>query len=395
MISKRRLVYLLMLVYLVSYITRINFSAVVSEMCDSTGISKVLLSLSLTGRFITYGAGQVVSGILGDRFNPKKLVLYGLVVTTVMNFLIPLCPNPYFMIAVWCVNGFAQAFMWPPIVRIMTTYYDNEEYGRAAVIVSYGSSIGTIIIYLVAPLLIQISGWKAVFAFSVLCGAAFVTIWNKYAPDVEIRTEKNQESGEKGSLLGILLSPVMIFAIAAIILQGMLKDGVATWMPSYIAETFKLGNAISILTGVILPFFGMFSYSISLSIYNKKIKNPVKCAGVIFATGMLSAVMLYMLPNFNPLFSVFCSALLTGCMHGVNLMLISILPAYFKETGKVSTVSGILNACVYVGSAIFTYGVALLAESFGWRTTIFSWVLITALGTASCIISSYFWKKNV
>ena len=394
MISKRRLVYLLMVIYLVSYLTRINFGAVISEMCDSTGISKVLLSLSLTGSFMTYGVGQIVSGILGDRFNPKKLVFYGLVVTTMMNFLIPLCPNPYFMIAVWCINGFAQAFMWPPIVRIMTTYFDDEEYARGSVIVSCGSSIGTIIIYLISPLLIQISGWKAVFAFSVLCGVAFVLIWNRYAPDVEGKVEKNQETGKEGTLLGILISPVMVFAIVTIILQGMLKDGVTTWMPSYIAETFNLGNAVSIFTGIILPLFGILSYNISLRIYNKKIKNPVKCAGVIFATGMLSAVMLYMLPNFNPLFSVLCSALLTGCMHGVNLMIVSILPMYFKETGKVSTISGILNACVYLGSAIFTYGVALLAESFGWRTTIFSWVLITALGTISCIISSYFWKKN-
>lgn len=97
--------------YMISYITRINFGAIISEMERATGLSRSLLSMSLTGSFITYGTGQIISGICGDRFSPKKLVSYGLIVTVAMNLLIPICKNPYQMLAVWCVNGFAQSFM--------------------------------------------------------------------------------------------------------------------------------------------------------------------------------------------------------------------------------------------------------------------------------------------
>ena len=60
--------------YMVSYITRTNYGAIVSNMVEQTGYTKDLLSMALTGSFITYGTGQIVSGILGDRFSPKKLV---------------------------------------------------------------------------------------------------------------------------------------------------------------------------------------------------------------------------------------------------------------------------------------------------------------------------------
>ena len=58
--------------------------------------------------------------------------------------------------------------------------------------------------------------------------------------------------------------------------------------------------------------------------------------------------------------------LITGCTYGVNLMLISRLPKYFAGLGMVSTVSGLLNAFTYVGSAVSTYAFGAVAESSGW-----------------------------
>ena len=42
-------------------------------------------------------------------------------------------------------------------------------------------------------------------------------------------------------------------------------------------------------------------------------------------------------------------------MHGVNIMLVSILPTYFKKYGNRSTASGVVNACTYIGSAASAY----------------------------------------
>lgn len=88
-----RLACLFACTYMVSYITRINYGAIISEMEAATAVSRDLLSMALTGSFITYGAGQIVSGVLGDRISPKKLVSCGLMVTVAMNLLIPVCRN--------------------------------------------------------------------------------------------------------------------------------------------------------------------------------------------------------------------------------------------------------------------------------------------------------------
>lgn len=391
--SVNGIILLFTLTYMVSYITRINYGAIVSEMENSTGFSRSLLSMALTGSFITYGTGQIISGFLGDRFSPKKLVSLGFVVTIMMNIIIPLCKNPYQMLVVWCVNGFAQSFMWPPLVKLMTVNFTVEEYKKASVKISWGSSFGTIFVYLFSPLMISIGGWKGVFYLSAIMGVAMLVLWNKFAfdsPKTETITKKTTSSKN----MSVIFSPLMICIMLAIVLQGMLRDGVTTWMPSYISETYNLSSVISILTGVILPIFSIGCFSVASKIYQKVPGNPVFCAGLIFGAGAISAFALYFLTGQNAIFSVLFSALLTGCMHGVNLLLICMVPAFFKKYGNVSTVSGIINSCTYIGSAISTYAIALLSEKFGWAFTLMVWLLIAISGTLLCFICSKPWKKQ-
>ena len=90
-----------------------------------------------------------------------------------------------------------------------------------------------------------------------------------------------------------------------------------------------------------------------------------------------------------------CLAVLVGAMHGVNLMLICMVPAFYKNTGKISLVSGLLNSCTYVGSAISTYGIALLTDGVGWSVTVGIWALIAFLGGAVCFVTIPLWNKKV
>jgi OPA family glycerol-3-phosphate transporter-like MFS transporter len=384
---------LLAVAYMVSYMTRINFGAVVAEMEVSTGISRSMLSMSLTGSFITYGLGQIICGIMGDKVSPKRMITVGLIMTVTMNCLLPICWNPWQMLVVWCINGFAQAFMWPPIVRMMTTLLEPDDYKRTVTKVSWGSSIGTILIYLLSPLVITTVGWRGVFFGAAGLGVAMLLIWNWKAVDVQPSGEKKQTAAPKGSAR-ILFAPVVLCVMIPIVLQGMLRDGVTTWMPSYISETYNLGSSISILTGVLLPVFGIICLQLGTMLYRKWLKNPMLCAGVLFVAAAMCSLTLYFLADKSAVASVVLSAGITGFTHGVNLILICMLPPYFQKYGNISTVSGVLNACTYVGSAISAYGVAILSERVGWNSTIFLWFLAAAVGSAICLGCIKPWAKK-
>lgn len=378
--------------YMVSYMTRTNFGAIIAEMEQATKYPREILSVALTGSFITYGVGQVISGVIGDRVSPKKLVTIGLVMTVMMNLLIPVCPNPYFMVVCWCVNGFAQSFMWPPIVKLMSALLSEDDYKKTTVKVNWGGQLGTIAVYLFGSLIISLLSWKWVFVGSAIAGILAIVLWNRFACDIPVG--KNAVSAAQKVSGRILFSPVMLFIMVAIIMMGMLRDGVTTWMPSYISETYSLGSATAILTGVILPIFGIASFQAASALYRRKFTNPLVCGGLIFVLGAVAATLLFAVTGKNALLSVLFSALLTGCMHGVNLLLVCMLPAYFKKYGNVSTASGVINACTYVGSAISTYGIAVLSTVIGWGSTVLLWAGIALTGAVICFVCSKPWQKK-
>ena len=384
------IVFLCSMIYMISYITRSNYSAVIAEMVTSTGFTKSALSVALTGSFITYGAGQLISGWFGDRVQPRTLIAAGLAATSCMNLLIPLCSTPTQMAIVWCFNGLAQAFMWPPIVKIMYVTLTPEDYGLGMVRVSWGSSIGTIAVYLLGPLMILTLGWKQIFNFSAIFGIIGILAWLPLCPKIELAPAKKKTGGKVTGFREVL--PALILVMLCITMQGILRDGVTTWMPSYIAETFHLSNEISILSGVILPLFSMLCYSAANYFY-LKLRHPVICAAWIFGAATLSSVLLFLLCGSSPILSIALSAVITGCMHGVNLMFNGNSPGIFARGGNVSFYTGLLNSCTYIGSAISAWLIPLASEKAGWNAAIGLWALVACIGLVLASICYFPFKK--
>lgn len=383
---------LLTITYMVSYMTRTNFAAIVSEITEATGFSKSVLAVPLIGTFIAYGCGQLISGFFGDKISPKKLVSIGLLVSSVMNAVIPLCKSHWAMLAIWSVNGLAQAFLWPPMVRLMSAWLTPEAYKNTVTTVNCGGSIGTISIYLIAPVIIWLMGWQGVFWASAFFGIIMLCIWQIFAQDIPIVEKTATQTTGKGAFKTIL-SPLMFVVFFVIILMGMLREGITSWMPSFLTESFHLETEISILSSVLLPVFAILSIRFANWLYRRYIRNPLACATVLFGIGSLFAFALYLCCENNAVLSALCSSVLTGSVHGVNLMLIGMIPNYFENKGCVSTISGILNFFTYVGSAVATYGVAVLSEQIGWTSTIFMWFLAALAGSLICLLCIKPWKR--
>ena len=380
---------LFMCTYMVSYITRINYGAIISEIVVAEQMLKSELALAVTGSFFSYGIGQLVSGIIGDKIQPRLLVFTGLVCSSCMNVMITICDSPYHMSVVWCINGFAQSFMWPPIIKLMSSVFSSKDYKRATEIVSWGGSLGTIAIYLAAPIFISIWGWRSVFWGSATCAVFMAVVWFLKSEKITLeRTyiEKNLNFQNKSVVT------LFIGIGATIIIQGALRDGVTTWMPSYCIEMFSMDNSTAIMTGVLLPIFSIIGFRVTSILYKRKFNNEMQCGSFMFGIGSIATFGLWIVAEDSKLLSVILMVLLVGCMHGVNLILVCMTPAYFGRYGIASFVSGVLNSCSYVGSAVSTFLIVIFAENYGWKNTIVIWLLMTLIGTSICLWCTKKWK---
>lgn len=390
------------LVYFISYITRVNYNTVLVEISSAENISRSLLALPLTASFITYGFGQIVSGWMGDKFDAFKLISLGLILSALMNILLPIFPKPQIMVVFWAVNGFAQALIYPPLVKIMAHYLSEQSYAKACLFITIGSHAATLLMYLAAPMIISVSNWKYVFGFSFCCAVVFLAVWQFYVRSVKGKygvpaecpsgTDEIAESARKPSASVLLVSSGLILIMLAVVMQGFLRDGIATWMPAYLSDVFSLSNEISILTTVILPVFSIFSAYIILAIRNRFCKNELKLAGLTFLAAMCT-ILLLLLFRANMSLSVLFLALTSSCSHAVNFLLICLVPTKFEQYGRFSLVTGLVNSCTYVGAAISTYGFAAVSENYGWNVTLVLWGVIALTGFLCCFGALRRWKK--
>jgi len=374
------------LVYFSSYITRINYGAAIAEIVLSLGITKALASMAVTGSFVSYGIGQIFNGIIGDHIKPRTMVFLGLCVTSVCNIIMSTLSNVYMMTVIWCINGLAQSMLWPPLTRIMSENLSPDDYRKTCVAVSASASVATISIYLIVPLCIMLSGWRSVFLLSAACGLVVGLIWVVSVNRLSSSSHAIHEDGSMKSHAPSMHFRTLFFhsglnyIIVVILLHGILRDGITTWMPSYIIDVYHLGTSISILNTAILPVFTIISLLAASHLY-KLVRNELKASAIIWLLGLICSFILIFVFSSQIVVSILMMAIITGCMHGINLMLIGILPARYQSIGRVSTVSGILNAFTYGGSAISSYGIAALSDHFGWKTTIITWCIIALFGT--------------
>lgn len=392
--------FLCCLAYFTSYLTRLNYAACLIEIQDALHIGKSQASLPVMGCFLVYGAGQLVCGFFGDRLMPHKIIFTGLAGTAVCNLLVAMFPDIIAITWLWCANGFFQSMLWPPLVRIMAEMLDEVWYRRCSVLVSFSSSFGTIAIYVLAPLCLPAWGWKSMFLLPSAAGflTAFYWIYNtrglKWIPRASGGLSGSFDNDKGNGLSGMFHAAPLLTVMFVIALHGVLKDGITTWMPAYMADTFGMSTELSILTTAVLPVFSIAS-TLLASLLFYRIRDELCTASVLFAVALVSGIFMFLVNGKYPLGCIGLMMVITGCMFGVNLMLISRMPRHFARYGMVSTISGILNAATYIGSALATYGFGWVAESNGWSNVIGIWIASSAGAILLLLCSIRQWKNFV
>ena len=390
----RKLALLCAAVYYSGYVTRVNLAAVLVAVETNGFSSQETAAFALSLMALFYGIGQLVSGWLGDRLDPRNVVFSGLVLTSVCNVAAGLAGGST-LVPVWAVNGFAQSLLWPPLVRIMATHMDRRSYDRTCAEVNIGALAGTMSVYLVSPLLITLAGIRSVFFVSASVSALLSVVWMIRAPRMRPGAGREENVIVRDGFAGIRKYVLLGMIVCTALLFGALRDGITNWMPVFLYDRFGIDPSSAILAGLLIPLAGIAAYALTGIVHEKVLKNEMACAAAVFAVGACAAAVLLLFGSGSAVLSAVCLAMAAGSTHGINLIIISVVPPYFARSGRVSLTAGVLNAFVYAGGAGATYGVsALLAESGQGIYQVL--ILCTAAaGGLLCLAASAFWKKRI
>lgn len=396
------------IVYFSTYIGRLNYSASLSEIILSEGFTKSQAGMIGTGFFLAYGGGQFVSGFLGDRLAPKKMVFTGLFVSSLCNLMMAAVKSSAMMTAVWCVNGLFQAFIWSPMIRLMFEYYKTETRMRACVSLNSSVPIGTMAAYGITAAVIWMSGWRMVFLLAGMVLFVISLVWlvgmgrvETYArsygePEVlQVSETKKKETkhGTEFRWKSLFIEAGFLLLMIVLFVQGALKDGVTTWVPTYISETYGMSGVLAITSTMIIPIFNLAGVYLASFADRHWFSNEIKTAGAFFGVCGAALLVLWVTSGRSMVISFLMLAVATTAMMAVNTMLIAVLPSYFGVKGKASSVSGVLNSSVYVGGAASTYGIGALSMVLGWDATILVWFFMAVVSMVLCLAVVKRWRN--
>lgn len=154
----RLLIVLCWLVYTVSYLGKVNYSANINQIMRHYNVTKAEAGLVPTFLFFSYGAGQVLNGLLSKKYNMKWAIFLSLTVSSVVNLIIAVTTNFEIIKSLWFLNGIALSALWPVLVRLLAEFLPSNALGRSSMIMGTTVAAGTLITY----------GLSSIFANTVL-----------------------------------------------------------------------------------------------------------------------------------------------------------------------------------------------------------------------------------
>lgn len=390
--------------YFSIYLGRLNFSASMSEMAQTGIWGKTQLGSVAAAFYLAYGLGQFPSGVLGDHFSGRKLVMLGLVGAALANAAFPFVESIKGMQVIWFINGLCQALVWPPMARLVADMTHGKQTVSIVLALSFTSPVGMLSAYLFSAVMLEKKGWQYSFWFAAIWLLAVAVFWFLSILKMEqragfihrkaVRTAKPQEQQEREEAGKRILASGIRWIGVATFIHGVLKDGLTTWIPTYLTERFLIAPSFSVLLTTILPIVNLSGVYLADYTNRKIFKNETGTAAAGYAIAFLFLVTMITGIGSSVYGTVAVFAVVTSMMTAVNTVFISLLPIHFQKEGKVATVSGILNAVTYLGSAVASVLFGWTAEKAGWTGTEMVWCFCAATGMIVCLVVLKRWKNS-
>lgn len=401
-IKKSRLIVIaLWLMYGSAYFGRTCYSAAIASIVSGGVYTKSEIGLVGTAFFICYGAGQIVSGIAGDRVNPFVMILLGAFGSSVCCFSMAFASSIGLMAAIWGINGIFQSMLWAPLLRVFSQTINSRIREKAILNIALSLPVGTVCAYLCSTLIIKYSNWNNVFIcggtvilLAFLLGLISILICEKSMTRISEKRKKADKNTPSG-FLPILISSGLLIIIIPSFLHGMMRDGITNWVPTMITEEYGALPSFSVFLTVVLPVFNAFGAYIITPLYKKLGCNEMKAAGICSVFALVPMILLLFIGKIPVIISIILLALTTMSMYSLNYLIISRVPVRFAQKGLTSSVTGILNSFAYIGCAVSSYGFGAVSQKAGWSAVIIIWIISAVLTSIFAFSTNRKWKQFI
>jgi len=331
---------------------------------------------------LSYALMQIPSGILADRFSPKKLFAVGILGANVLAIAFALSDSFTMMLVIQAVAGVFRALMFIPGMILIARHFSLERRATALGLFVAGGFSSNIVINLVGPLLVGPLGWQGIIVVSSVLGLAVLAAFWVWADDGPAHTRKRAEK----------VSTRWVWSTPAWWLLGMIQFsrlsivlGFGFWLPAFLIVERRLPLEVA---GVIVAISAAITAPANIGggWFSDRIKRPIFVIGLSLASLSILLASLNVISSLPILLSVIAIISVFIQLYFGPLFAV---PSRYFGAALAGLSSGFGNFCANIGGFIASLLLGVLRDvtgSFGVGFLLLG--IIAAVGFAATVTLS-------
>ncbi|THE65737.1 MFS transporter [Salinadaptatus halalkaliphilus] len=363
-------------------VARLVISPLVPAITDSFTITNTAIGVALTGMWLAYALTQFPSGLLGDRYGERLIILVAVGGTAVMSFVLALAPVfPVFVVSV-IVLGAVAGLHYSVATSLLTRTFDDQM-GMAVGIHTIGSPAAGLFAPVAAAWVGTRYGWRAGIAIGAAIAAPIFVLFalRTRRTDPQRPDQPVSDRLEFAPLVDLLSTPPITFTVGIAAICAFVWQGTASFLPTFLVEyrgqSATLAGVVFssyfVVQAVTKPVLGSLSDS-----YGRD-SVIVGC----MVTTVLGLVLFVAVPG---ALAVVAAIVLVGTGLGWAS---AVEPRFMDELGdrERSAGFGLVRTVYLVVGSLGSFAVGLFADAFGWAVSFGVLVCLLSLVAVAVVIN--------
>ncbi len=187
-----RILFLLLLISIITYIDRVNISVTARQMMPALGLTDLQMGQIFSAFVFGYALFQVPGGWLGDRWGPRRVLTFAVIwwsIFTALTAIAPTLPLANLigimgsLMVVRFLIGIGEAAALPNFNRAVANWHPPQERGLGIGITIGGIGVGSAMTPPVTAWIMVNFGWQTAFYAAGGLGIVIALLWYWYATD--------------------------------------------------------------------------------------------------------------------------------------------------------------------------------------------------------------------
>ena len=221
---------------------RLVISPVVPDIVDSFGVSTGAVGLALSGMWAAYALSQFPSGLLGDRYGERRIIVTAIGGTAVASALLALSPTYFAFLLFAIVLGAAAGLHYSVATTLLTGLYDQT--GRAIGIHVTGAPLAGLLAPILAALAASRYGWRAAVAVGVAVAVpiVIVLVWRIRPTEPRHPDRRMRDQIDPGLLAELLSRPTVAYTTVLSAMGAFTWQATASFLPAFLEVGYGLSR---------------------------------------------------------------------------------------------------------------------------------------------------------